>query len=66
MLLVQGARIQRRLQELLSLRFINEEIAQQREEALHTARMHSEARSRFLATVSHEMRTPLHGMLGLT
>ncbi|TBO27922.1 response regulator [Aquabacterium lacunae] len=66
MLISQGWRVQNRVHELLRLRFVNEEIAQQREQALEEARQHSEARSRFLATVSHEMRTPLHGMLGLT
>ncbi|MEY4427913.1 MAG: hypothetical protein RLZZ182_602 [Pseudomonadota bacterium] len=66
MLISQGWRVQNRVHELLRLRFVNEEIAQQREQALEDARQHSEARSRFLATVSHEMRTPLHGMLGLT
>jgi len=64
-LLLQGWRVQRRVQELLNLRFENEAIAQEREQALAEARLHSEAKSRFLATVSHEMRTPLHGMLGL-
>jgi signal transduction histidine kinase/ActR/RegA family two-component response regulator len=64
-LLMQGLRVQRRVQELLALRFENEAIAQEREQALAEARLHSEAKSRFLATVSHEMRTPLHGMLGL-
>jgi len=64
-LLLQGWRVQRRVQELLSLRFENEAIAHERELALAQARLHSEAKSRFLATVSHEMRTPLHGMLGL-
>ena len=64
-LLLQGWRVQQRVQELLTLRFENEAIAQERELALAQARLHSEAKSRFLATVSHEMRTPLHGMLGL-
>lgn len=64
-LLLQGWRVQRRVQELLALRFENEAIAQEREQALAEASLHSEAKSRFLATVSHEMRTPLHGMLGL-
>jgi signal transduction histidine kinase/ActR/RegA family two-component response regulator len=64
-LLLQGWRVQQRVQELLTLRFENEAIAQERELALAQARLHSDAKSRFLATVSHEMRTPLHGMLGL-
>ncbi len=64
-LLVQGWRVQQRVCELLTLRFENEAIAHEREQALAEVRLHSEAKSRFLATVSHEMRTPLHGMLGL-
>lgn len=31
--------------------------------ALHEAREHSDAKGRFLATMSHEMRTPLHGVV---
>lgn len=64
-LLYQGLRMQSRTRELLQLRYVNERIAQEREVALAQSRVHAEARSRFLATVSHEMRTPLHGMLGL-
>ena len=64
-LLYQGLRVQSRTRELLQLRYVNERIAQEREVALAQSRLHAEARSRFLATVSHEMRTPLHGMLGL-
>ena len=64
-LIFQGQRLQGRMRELLQLRFVNERIAQEREVALAESFGHAEARSRFLATVSHEMRTPLHGMLGL-
>jgi len=57
---------QRRVYELLRLRFASERLAAERAQALELARLNADARSRFLATVSHEMRTPLHGILGLT
>jgi len=65
-LLKETGRAQRRIDELLTLRFTTEQVSQERAEALELAQHHSEAKSRFLATMSHEMRTPLHGMLGLT
>jgi len=34
-------------------------------DALHQARIASEAKTRFLANMSHEIRTPLNGVLGL-
>ncbi|OWV69772.1 hybrid sensor histidine kinase/response regulator [Rhizobium sp. N122] len=41
-------------------------IAQGREEARQKAEYNSAAKSRLLATVSHEVRTPLSGLLGMT
>ncbi|MBX4889183.1 PAS domain-containing hybrid sensor histidine kinase/response regulator [Rhizobium bangladeshense] len=41
-------------------------IAQSREEARQKAEYNSAAKSRLLATVSHEVRTPLSGILGMT
>ncbi|RZI85215.1 MAG: response regulator [Rubrivivax sp.] len=66
MLFMETRWAQARFEELLYLRYVNEEVAQERAKALALAQHHSEAKSRFLATMSHEMRTPLHGMLGLT
>lgn len=57
---------ERRMLELLRLRFENAAIAEQRQRALHLARHSSATKSRFLATVSHELRTPLNGILGMT
>lgn len=65
-LLSEGRRSNRRVKELLALRFQSEQVAQFREDALQQAKALSEAKSRFVATMSHEMRTPLHGILGLT
>src|SRR5690606_33652154 len=65
MMHLESFRSQRRITELLQLRFSTEQVSKERAVALEEARLHSEARSRFLATVSHEMRTPLHGILGL-
>ncbi|MFS8143832.1 ATP-binding protein [Rhizobium sp. BR 249] len=41
-------------------------VAQAREEARQKAEYNSAAKSRLLATVSHEVRTPLSGILGMT
>lgn len=55
----------RQLNELLRLRMGLEAEARARAEALALAEQLSAAKSQFLATMSHEMRTPLHGILGL-
>ena len=65
MLLLEARRSNLRLHELFRLRFQSEQVAQAQAEALRQAQYLSEAKSRFVATMSHEMRTPLHGILGL-
>ncbi|RZI80305.1 MAG: hypothetical protein EOP38_22870, partial [Rubrivivax sp.] len=65
LMLVEGERSSRRITELLWLRFTTDRIAQERAEALKLAQRHSAIKDQFLATMSHEMRTPLHGILGL-
>ena len=41
-------------------------ISMELEKAKEAAEAASEAKSRFLATMTHELRTPLHGIVGLT
>lgn len=64
-MLLEGRRAERRIIELLWLRFTTDRIAQERAEALKMAKQHSDVKDQFLATMSHEIRTPLNGMLGL-
>lgn len=65
LLLLEARRSSNRLFEYLRLRFQSEQVSQDRAEALKQAEQLAETKSRFVATMSHEMRTPLHGMLGL-
>ncbi|HEX6364255.1 MAG TPA: ATP-binding protein, partial [Albitalea sp.] len=58
-------RSERRLAEVFRLRFLTDRIAAERAAALELAREQSAVKSRFLAAMSHEFRTPLHGILGL-
>ncbi|MEG1641503.1 MAG: ABC transporter substrate binding protein [Synergistaceae bacterium] len=41
-------------------------LAEKREEETRVAKAESQAKTRFLSIVSHDMRTPLNGILGLT
>jgi signal transduction histidine kinase/CheY-like chemotaxis protein len=63
---LEADRAHRRISEMLRLRFESEELAQARAHALREAESLGAAKGRFLATMSHEMRTPLHGILGLS
>jgi signal transduction histidine kinase/CheY-like chemotaxis protein len=65
LLAFEGWRNERRLSEMLRLRFQNAAIADERARALLAAEASSSAKTRFLASVSHEMRTPLNGILGM-
>ncbi|MEY4766925.1 MAG: hypothetical protein RI907_3598 [Pseudomonadota bacterium] len=66
LLMLEGRRAERRMAELLWLRYTTDRIARERAEALKLAHRHSAVKDQFLATMSHEMRTPLHGILGLS
>jgi signal transduction histidine kinase/ActR/RegA family two-component response regulator len=65
MLLLEAARSNRRIVEMLRLRYQSEQVSKAQAEALQQAKSLADAKSRFVATMSHEMRTPLHGILGL-
>jgi signal transduction histidine kinase len=65
--MLHEARRSARLQtEMLRLRLENAAIADDRARALALAEQSSRAKTRFLATVSHEMRTPLNGIVGIS
>ncbi len=62
---VEGRRASNHTRDMLRLRFTMDELAASRQQALELAERSSAAKDQFVATISHEMRTPLHGILGL-
>ena len=62
---LEGRRASLHTRAMLRLRLQMVELAEQRQQALDQAQRSSAVKDRFLATMSHEMRTPLHGILGL-
>lgn len=65
-LLTVSKQAEKRISDMLQLRFTNARLAQEREAALKLVERQIEEKSQFVATMSHELRTPLHGMLGLS
>ena len=65
LVIAEGRRASDHTRAMLGVRFRMDELAAERQRALDLAEHTSAVKSRFLATMSHEMRTPLHGILGL-
>jgi signal transduction histidine kinase/ActR/RegA family two-component response regulator len=65
LVVTEGRKASRHTMEMLRLRYQMDGLTAQLRHALDVARYSSLVKTRFLATMSHEMRTPLHGILGL-
>lgn len=66
LLLSAARRSERRVFELLTLRFTNADLTQALTRSLEKSNMEAKAKDSFVAGMSHELRTPLHGILGLS
>ncbi len=66
LVVLEGRQASAHTQAMLRLRFRMDDMAAQRQQALAMAQRSNAVKSQFLATMSHEMRTPLHGILGVT
>ncbi|MBI5721152.1 MAG: response regulator [Burkholderiales bacterium] len=66
LVVAEGRRASEHTLSMLRVRFRLDELAHEREQALQLAERSNAAKDQFIATISHEVRTPLHGILGLT
>jgi signal transduction histidine kinase/CheY-like chemotaxis protein len=65
LVLTTAAASERRLIEGLQLRLRAEALSAEKDEALKLALRQSAVKTQFLANISHELRTPMHGILGV-